>query len=196
MRILLLFCILPLWAQSQASLDDINERRIALSRNGMIALGSWATANIAIGTVGYFTAKTDRWKYFHEMNVFWNAVNLGIAIPGLIGSFKEQKQGLSFQQIVKKTQQTQTAFLVNGVLDISYITTGFLLRELETPNRPKLQARLEGYGNALIVQGGFLMLFDLVEYFLHKKNSRRLDSHWQNLTIYPQGMGLGMRYVW
>lgn len=178
------------------SLDDINTRRNTYSRNGMIALNTWATANIISGTVGVFTAKNAEIRHFHEMNIYWNMVNLGIAIPGLISAIKEKKTGLSLQQTIKKQHGSETAFLVNGFLDISYITTGFLLREIGKGKTDKLRDRLCGYGDSMIVQGGFLMFFDFVKYALHKRNGKRIDTLWQNTSIAPYGAyGLGLSMV-
>lgn len=187
-------------AQSmQQDLDLLNHKRVQHSRNGMIALGSWATANIAGGAVGYFTAKDKETKHFWEMNLWWNTVNLGLAVPGLIGSLREQKRGTegwSFERSYKKAQATRTTFLVNGVLDLSYMTAGAFMSFMHTPARPELQPRLRGYGKSMLVQGGFLCLFDLVEYFLHGKNMRRLDPYWQNrgFSLHFGGNGLVLRF--
>ncbi|TNF26288.1 MAG: hypothetical protein EP314_05955, partial [Bacteroidetes bacterium] len=43
------------------------------SRNGMIALGSWATGNLIAGTAGALTTKPGSMMFsFHLMNASWN----------------------------------------------------------------------------------------------------------------------------
>ncbi len=45
---------------------------------GMGILGGWALANITIGAYGW-SQQSGQESYFHQMNLFWNTVNLGIA---------------------------------------------------------------------------------------------------------------------
>ena len=76
-------------------------------------------------------------------------------------------------------------FLINAGLDVAYMGTGFLLRHLSTRNykRPEL---LLGYGNSVILQGGFLFLFDGVMYLIQKNH--KLDFLGDmNLTMVPGG---------
>ena len=56
-----------------------------------------------------------------------------------------------------------------------------------------VQDRLVGYGDAFIVQGGFLLLFDFIKFGLHSANGKHLDSHWKNISFRPYGAyGLGL----
>lgn len=180
----------------QSLLDDNNRRRILLSRNGMIAFNTWSLANTITGTVGVFTAKNAEVRHFHEMNIYWNIVNLGIGIPGLISAIKEKPEGVSWQKSLKKQNASEKVFLLNGALDLAYITSGFLLREIGRGKTQKLQDRLRGYGDSLVMQGGFLLLFDFAMYALHARNGKRLHKHLDALSISPYeqyGMGLSIR---
>lgn len=179
---------------AQTSLDKINETRCQHSLNGMIAFSSWTGANLVAGTVGVLTTKGEM-QHFFEMNLYFNAVNLAIAIPGLLGAVKAKRTGLSFEQSVKEMQKVKTVYLVNGVLDFTYITAGFLLREMSHNNSHDIQLknRLAGYGNSLIVQGGFLLIYDFIEYGLHAMNGKGLNEHWDKISVRPYGAyGLGM----
>ena len=65
------------------------------------------------------------------------------------------------------------------------------------PQDQEFRDRWVGFGNSLIMQGGFLLLFDFIQFGLHTINGKRLDSHWQKLSFRPYGaygMGLSMRY--
>lgn len=201
MRFIFILCfslILGCSAIAQNNLDDINKTRTQHSLNGMIAFSSWTGANIVAGTVGVLTTQGE-WQHFFEMNLYFNAINVAIAIPGLLGAVKAKSEGLSFEQTVKEGQKAQTVYLVNGVLDLSYITAGFLLREIGNNQNhdPGLQNRLRGYGTSFIVQGGFLLIFDFIKFGLHAKNNKRLDEHWKKLTVTPYGaygLGLSLNY--
>lgn len=201
MRFILILClnlVLGSSAIAQNSLDDINKTRTQHSLNGMIAFSSWTGANLVAGTVGVLTTQGE-WQHFFEMNLYFNAVNVAIAIPGLLSAVKAKSEGLSFEQTVKESQKAQTVYLVNGVLDLTYITAGFLFREIgNNPNHdPGLQNRLRGYGTSFIVQGGFLLIFDFIKFGLHAKNNKRLDEHWKKLSVAPYGaygLGLSLNY--
>ena len=54
----------------------------------MLSLGSWASANIVGSGIGWARSYSEENKYFHQMNVMWNLVNLGLAIPGYIKAKK------------------------------------------------------------------------------------------------------------
>lgn len=180
--------------EAQTSLDEINQTRCKHSLNGMIAFSSWTGANLIAGTIGVLTTKGAT-QHFFEMNLYFNAVNLGLAIPGLVGAIKAKRTGLSFEQSVKEVQKVKTVYLVNGVLDVTYITAGFLLREMSQNNSNDIQLknRLAGYGNALIVQGGFLLIYDFIEFGVHAINGKRLNQHWDKISLRPYGVyGLGM----
>lgn len=181
-------------SKAQTSLDEINQTRCKHSLNGMIAFSSWTGANLVAGTVGVLTTKGET-QHFFEMNLYFNAVNLGLAIPGLIGAVKAKRTGLSFKESVKEVQKVKTVYLVNGVLDLTYITAGFLLREMSRNNSHGIQLknRLAGYGNSLILQGGFLLIYDFIEFGVHAANGKRLDEHWDKISFRPCGAyGLGM----
>lgn len=195
--LLLLIIFASYYSLHAQTLDEINGERFRHTKNGSIALTSWAGANIIAGTVGYYTSPAGEWKHFHEMNVYFNIVNLGLGIPGLFAK-RDKQMGLSLEQTVKRQFQTETIFLFNGALDLTYITAGLLMREVaknqtEQANRD----RWTGFGNGMMVQGGFLLIFDIIKYGIHKHNGKKIDNHWQKLTVRPTGafgLGLDIRY--
>ena len=65
-----------------------NERRLAINRGGMLTLLGWSAANIGVGSVGWATAD-GKWRYFHQMNVFWNVVNAAIGGLGYAQAVRE-----------------------------------------------------------------------------------------------------------
>lgn len=182
---------------AQTSLDDINKTRCRHTLNGMIALSSWTGVNLAAGTVGVLTTKGEL-QHFFEMNIYFNVVNLGLAIPGLIDAVKAKRSGLNFEISVKEVQKIKTIYLFNAALDFTYITAGFLFREMgQSNNDINLRNRLVGYGNSFIVQGGFLLLYDFIAFGLHAANGKKLDEHWKKISFQPfgvYGLGLSVQY--
>lgn len=191
--IILFSCLLYSQSIAQKTLDEINTTRCKHSLNGMIAFSTWTGANLVAGSIGVATT-TGELQHFFEMNIYFNVVNLGIAIPGLISAIKSKPLGLSFEQSLKESQKVKTLYLVNGVLDLTYITAGFLMREIGRNQADiSIQNRLLGYGDSFIVQGGFLLLFDFIKFGLHSANSQHLDKHWKKFSFQPYGAyGLGL----
>jgi len=76
------------------------------------------------------------------------------------------------EEALGEARKIEKILLINSGLDVAYIGTGFLLRHLSS-NSDKRKDLLKGYGNSLILQGGFLLVFDLILYgVLH---SSRMD---------------------
>jgi len=164
---LLIIGVLPIFGQDSGMTDFyINSNQINTS--GMYVLGGWAVANIAGGAIGWANSNGSA-KYFHQMNVFWNTVNLGIAGFALYNSFNTDISMLSADEMLSKHIKTENLYLINAGLDVVYIGTGFLLKHLSTKNLNK-QDLLKGYGNSVILQGGFLMAFDLIMWGIQRNH--------------------------
>lgn len=129
----------------------------------MILLGSWATFNIILGSAGYFLSEKDT-KYFHQMNAGWNLVNLGIAGFALYNISQMDASSLSYSEAVTELQNLDKILLFNSGLDLGYMATGAWMWER---GLRKGSDRLVGYGRSLLIQGGFLLAFDLTLYLLH-----------------------------
>lgn len=140
-------------------LEAWNTSRLDLQKTGMFVLGSWALANF--GLSGFMMTRTTGRPYFvHQMNVFWNVVNAGIATFGLISAYRGMPL-LTEPEILAEYGKFTRTLLINAGLDVLYITAGILLR-LKGGEAKTQGTRLEGYGVSLILQGGFLLLFDAV----------------------------------
>ena len=142
-----------------------------INTTGMYVLGGWAIANIAGGAVGWANSGGSA-KYFHQMNLFWNTVNLGIAGFALYNNLNSSISGLTDSMIMQKHIKTENLYLINAGVDVLYIGTGFLLKHLST-NSAKRKDILFGYGNSVVVQGGFLLVFDLIMWLV--QHNHRLD---------------------
>lgn len=179
--------LFSLHAQGQ-KLDTFNLKRNRIQKHGMTILTSWAGVNISLGTIGSIT-HTGESKYFHQMNIGWNLVNLGLGISGLIQANKENVNDLDLHHSLKQYRKTANAFLFNSALNLSYISVGGILLE-RSKNNPENYHRLQGFGKSLITQGGFLLIFDLGSYFIHRKNRiKRLDPILKNITLSSNNLG-------
>lgn len=187
--IISLFC--ALMAQSQVTKQDsIARERIQLVQNNMYVLGAWAAANIVQGTISASNTKGSE-HYFHQMNAYWNSVNLAIAGVGLLGIRKQLKKEHTMGFNLKAQYQLEKILLVNTGLDLAYITTGLYLKErgLRLNN-----TRNQGYGNSLLLQGAFLLVFDLIQYGQHRKNTKWLEGKLDQLQMGVSSNGLALSY--
>jgi hypothetical protein len=147
---------------------DFYKKSNQINTTGMYVLGGWAVANIAGGAIGWANSNGSA-KYFHQMNVFWNSVNLGIAGFALYNNLNTDISLLSSEEMLSKHIKTENLYLINAGLDVVYIGTGFLLKHLSTKNLNK-QDLLKGYGNSVILQGGFLMAFDMIMWGIQRNH--------------------------
>jgi len=182
-----------LTAEPTLLLKEIDERQTQLTRNGMISLNVWAGANLISGGIGYFQTTGDT-RYFHQMNAFWNIVNVGIAVPGLIGTYKRKNGELTFKSVYKNQQKLQTIYLFNAGLDIGYMATGWALFNFGNNQTGELRNRFRGYGQSLVLQGGYLFVYDMVMFALLKRTGKKLDVMWKNVSITPTGLGMRINF--
>ncbi len=170
-------------------LASFNEARNTLNKNGMLVLGSWALANIATGGIQTFREEGSR-TYFHQMNAAWNVVNLAIAGFGYYGAVTADT-ALTLYKSISEQQSIESILLFNAGLDLAYMAGGAWLIEKARDN--KRQDRLKGYGQSIILQGGFLLVFDAALYWMHCSNHDQLRQILESITF--DGQQLGIRLV-
>ena len=170
---------------------QFNQERLNTDKNLMIGLGSWATANFLVSGVGWATVSEGEAHYFHQMNVLWNTVNIGLALPGYFKA-KKSNPNLTFDKSILTQHKTEKIFLINTGLDIAYISAGLLLRSNAKINLSKRE-QFNGFGNSLLMQGGFLFLFDLSAYIIHNQHAKKSLNKMMN-TIELSSSGLGIKW--
>lgn len=166
---------------------EFSQQRYNHTRTLGLSLGSYALANMAVSgiAVGQTTGEA---HYFHQMNLYWNAVNLGIAGFGLLGLRKQNPDTESLTDAVQKHQAIKKTLLINAGLDVVYVAGGLILAG-QANSRPDQADKLRGYGKAVAAQGAFLLAFDIVNYLIFK---RRGDPQQIQLTAQTP-LGLGVR---
>lgn len=174
--------------------DSLAQNRNQLTEKAMVTLGSWAAANIISGFVIAGQTYGDT-KYFWQMNAYWNFINGGLAIMGYIGARKAmaEKYGYAKNEAAQRSMEKLYAF--NFGLDLAYMAGGLYLTEKGTnADSQKSRDQFRGYGNSIIMQGGFLLLMDGIMYSLHHKNSVKLNKKLQSLELNTGPNGLGLSY--
>lgn len=156
----------------------------------MKVLGAWAITNMVASPVLRAQASGSD-KYFYDLNLYWNAVNLVIAGAGYLGAVKDDPSGYSLKSSLKEQHAIEKILLFNMALDVGYVVTGFYLDERGTR---KNNLRLQGYGDSLKLQGAFLAVFDLFFYMAHRKNATGLYKLLDQLSPSSHALGLSLKY--
>ena len=175
---LLILAALPVGAQGLADLEVINQTRLDYNQQGMLILGTWAVVNLILGAVASFRT-SGQTQAFHQMNAYWNVVNLGIAAYGFWQA--SQVAVLNFWEVLVEQQQIEKVLLANSALDFGYIALGLYLIER---GRRLEKDKWIGFGKSIVLQGAFLLLFDAILYgFQQQLGIELLD--WAKL-MWPQ----------
>jgi hypothetical protein len=107
----------------------------------------WAIPWMGAGILGLWLSSTDSQKGFWGMSGAWGFVNGAIALIGLLGAETSDYAGL------------RTTLWINAGLDVLYVASGLYLL-----SRPEETWR--GGGTAILIQGGFLLVFDILHALL------------------------------
>ncbi len=178
-------------AQNPSAIQSFEISRQVTNKTGMIVLGSWAVGNILLGAYGNYKASGDT-KYFHQFNAMWNVVNLGIAAFGYFNAAGSDPNSMTATQILNEYGSLQNFLLLNAGLDVAYMVTGLYLKE-RAKNSSNAE-RLRGYGNSLLLQGGFLLAFDVALYLIHQNNaSVNFYPHLESLLSGGAGLGINLK---
>ncbi len=175
-------------ASAQGDLSSFNQNRNRLNQKGMMVLGSWALGNFIVGSIGWSRGSGSN-MYFHQGNVLWNTVNMGLAGAGLYSSLRFNSD-LSLAQSIIEQSKLEKIFLFNAGLDVGYMAFGMYLKE-RSKNAVNRADMFEGYGNALLLQGGFLFVFDLVMYVIHHSHNKNLIKILDGVRLSSNGIGFG-----
>jgi len=153
---------------------EFDAARTRLDQRGLRVLGAWGAANLLVS--GIATGQTDgSAHYFHQMNVGWGAVNLALAAIGYQAARLAGRAPTATRSAVVKGQlRTENLYLFNAGLDVAYLATGlYLLEKSRNPTASGPPERWRGYGQSLLLRGGFLLLFDGVQYSAHHRHGAR-----------------------
>ena len=178
---------------SQSNLLTFNQERVELSQQSMYVLGGWAVGNIVLS--GAMMSQTEGSSYhFHQMNLTWNSVNLAIAGLGYWGVSREKIGDFDLNETIKKQYKIQQVLLFNAGLDIAYMVGGAYLLE-RAKNDIENKARWTGFGQSLILQGGFLLVFDFIQYRVHARRNKGLKKFLEKNNVSVGLDGIGVRSI-
>ena len=190
--ILLLFTVYTAVAVAQDGQKSFAEGSMAINNRGMYVLGGWAVTNIAAGAYGWASFDGQS-RYFSQMNLFWNVINLSIAGIALFSNLSTDFSLTGSEEMLTKHLKTEKIFLINSALDVGYMGAGFLMRHLSA-NTEKRGEMLKGYGNSVILQGGFLLVFDMLMYFI-MRDFRTANVETITMTMNRDAILAGINFI-
>ena len=180
-------------AQTASSpLLSFNEKQIRIKRIGMLTLGGWAAGNMAVSGVAAFNT-TGSNRSFHQMNVYWNVVNLALAGFGYYGATRADPAGMDLVKTLKDYYGTEKTLLFNAGLDVGYVLGGLYLTE-RAKHAEKGRDRLKGFGQSVMLQGGFLLLFDTAFYLVLQRQEKLLPELLSGLTFTGNAVAWVVRF--
>lgn len=161
--------------------------RTRLDQRGLLVLGSWAAGNLVVSGIAADQTEGSA-HYFHQMNLGWGAINLALAGVGYLGARRAARQPAPTQaDNVRAQLRTENLYLFNAGLDVAYLAIGvYLLEKSRNPTASGSPERWRGYGQSLLLQGGFLLLFDGFQFATHHRHgSRALYPLLSHVSIGP-----------
>lgn len=179
----------PFSTESEA-LQSFNIKRLQINKTGMITLGAWAIGNFVAGGIGWSRSSGPA-MYFHQGNVMWNTVNFALAGFGMYGAMTALPGSFSLHQTIVEQYSLEKLLLFNAGLDIGYIATGFFLME-RSKHVTRHSDKYKGYGQALILQGSFLFLFDLALFAFQNHHGKALEQLVPVISFAGQGVQFGL----
>jgi hypothetical protein len=175
-KLILLICLLAVSLTSFSQKDVLykfEKDRIGYQKRSMAVLAGWSAANIIVSGIATNTHNKEM-RYFHQMNVMWGSINLVIAGFGYWGAGREKIENPSLEAVLKHQNKIEKTYLINAGLDIVYVGSGLLMNK--TSDNQKNPEKFKGYGNSIMLQGGFLLLYDAIIYAIHRKHGKKLNG--------------------
>lgn len=162
-----------------ALLQDYDLKRRQTNEHGMAILLGWAALNMGVGAIGWARSEDPRWRAFHQMNLGWNVINAAIAAFGYYDATRPQTLPLGLSETIAQGVSIQKILMINIGLDVAYMAAGAWMWER---GRRLEDVRFEGWGQSLILQGGFLFAFDLGLVLVHQHH---FDAFLPKLSVSP-----------
>lgn len=158
---------------SAAATSVPSGERDQIVRTGMTVLGGWAAVNIGAGLTGMALSEDATHRGFWEMNAMWNTVNLGLAGWTLYDQWRSASSDTAAVTDVagsrayrEESHSLEKVLLFNAGLNFAYMAVGGWMWDRGSRGTGVDAAgisadRLTGWGRSLVLQGAFLLAFDL-----------------------------------
>ncbi len=135
-------------------------------------LALWALASVVLGGVLLFTP-SPLWGAVGVQFLVWGAIDGVIAWAGLRDARRKRTQpSFATREAVEAERRRVVRLLrINAVLDVGYVVVGLALLGWE-PSATRV-----GHGVGVLIQGGFLLVFDVAHAVLLSSGGEPGDAH-------------------
>tara|TARA_Y100000766_G_C18913184_1_gene609511 strand:- start:3607 stop:4146 length:540 start_codon:yes stop_codon:yes gene_type:complete len=150
-------------SKAQDSLQ-FQKRLFKVQQQSTLVLNGWSVLNLGISslcTKNLFNPVTSS-DYFHSGNFNWNQINIGIAAIGYYSLYRSSKKEWTIPELKLRKKKLERGLIFNIALDVIYIASGVLLKYAINPSDTINYPASQGGGTSLILQGGFLLIFDSI----------------------------------
>lgn len=130
-------------------------RPLLHQRSANRVLGGWSVLSMGTGAV-QLTSANPFVKAMGLQNLIWGAIDGGLA---LYGSHHLATTSWGSKDLQKERENFRKILLINTLLDVGYLVLGYGLANA-------VNSKWHGHGQGILIQGGFLLLFDGVNYAL------------------------------
>lgn len=124
----------------------------------------WSALSVVAGAILQWAA-APFWRAFGQQGLGWGVIDAGIALLGQRGLTRKLARGYPASEQIKDTRMLRRVLWVNAGLDVLYVAGG--LKLMDTGGRRDERAR--GHGAGIVLQGAFLLIFDLVHAVLARR---------------------------
>ncbi len=170
-------CLLPLLllcltANAQnGTTAAFNLQQAETLKFGMLTLGAWALINILLSSIKLTKSSRNK-RYFFQMNIYWNIVNMLIAAGSLYYILSVDPAARTLTETVSFHYWTLKVLYLNIGLDVAYLLLAAYLKELSLSS-PKAEQYL-GWGQSITMQGLFLLILDITLAVLLENRAEQL----------------------
>ncbi|MGL4648204.1 MAG: DUF6992 family protein [Caldilineaceae bacterium] len=124
----------------------------------------WAIPSVVVGGLLAWRGRTPAQRAIGQQAVAWGAIDAAIALGGQSAAERKQATAMPVDEIAQARSLRRLLWL-NTALDVLYVTGGLALARSQRGDAAR------GHGIGIIIQGGFLLFFDLI----HARKVPRLD---------------------
>ena len=142
----------------------VHQQFYGKQETAMKILGGWSAINL-VSSPFLKTTAIESWPHFHQMNFNWNLLNAGIVGLSHFLVHRDSKREWNLNQLSTKKTKAEKSIIFNMGLDLVYVISGLIMNKNSDVNKDSDNINI-GYGNSLMVQGGYLFLYDAI--FLRK----------------------------
>ncbi|PKV66951.1 DUF6992 family protein [Pontibacter ramchanderi] len=157
-------CLLPLLLLSLTAnaqggtIAAFNLKQAETLKFGMLALGAWALVNILISSIKLTKSSRNK-RFFFQMNIYWNIVNMIIAGGSLYYILSADAGARTLPQTVDFHFWNLRLLYLSIGLDLAFLMLAAYLKE-KSLSSPKAEQYL-GYGQSITLQAMFLLVLDV-----------------------------------